>query len=281
LTLKEKYGISTGRMNLLTVIMLLLSFSSFAQENFPLGSRPAALANAYVMESDLWSVFHNQAGLGSYNHFAIGFHNENKFLLKESSLHALALTLPVKPGTIGFSYSYFGFEKYNESKIGLGFGKTFGEKFSAGVQLNFHRIFQPTEYGNRNSLSIEGGIQYKPVNSVTLGLHIFNPTGTKISAYERDTIPTILRAGLSYKPYEKLWLGLETEKTLDSELKVKAGVEYRLLESLFLRTGIVTNPIRSSFGLGYQISKISADIAFTRDETLGFLPHFTFRFQFR
>ena len=279
--LKDKYGISTGKIILLTVFPVFLSFSSYAQEIFPLGSRPAALANTYVMESDLWSVYHNQAGLGSYNHLSIGFHHENKFLVKQFSLHALALTLPVKPGTIGFSYSYFGYEKYNESKIGLGFGKTFGETFSAGVQVNFHRIFQLTEYGNRNSLSVEGGIQYKPVESVALGIHIFNPTRAKISPYDRDTIPTILRAGLSYKPYEKLWLGMETEKILDKELKVKAGVEYRLLENIFLRTGIVTNPVKSTFGFGYQSPKISADIAFTRTEILGFTPHFTFRFTFR
>jgi hypothetical protein len=281
LTFKKKYWNSTGRFVLLPAFLISFTLSVYSQFNFPLGSRPAALANTYVMESDLWSVSHNQAGLGFYDHFAIGFHHENKFLVKEQSLHAVALAIPVKPGTFGLSYSYFGYEMYNESKIGLGFGKTLGEKFSAGVQLNYHRIFIQGDFGNRNSLSVEGGIQYRPVKSIAIGIHLFNPTKAKISPNDQDTIPTILRAGFSYKPYEKLWLGLETEKTLDKDLRVKAGVEYRLFESLFLRTGIVTNPVQNTFGLGYEIAKVSADIAFTHHEILGFTPHFTIRFKFR
>ena len=106
-------------------------------------------------------------------------------------------------------------------------------------------------------------------------------TKAKISPYDQDTIPTILRTGLSYKPWEKLWLGLETEKTLDKELRIKAGLEYRVIESLFLRTGIITNPVQNTFGIGYEIAWASADIAFTHHEILGFTPHFTFQFKFR
>ncbi len=74
---------------------------------------------------------------------------------------------------------------------------------------------------------------------------------------------------------------METEKSLDQELQVKAGVEYRVIESLFLRTGIITNPVKNTFGIGYEIAWASADIAFTRTEILGFTPHFTFQFKFR
>ena len=279
--LKGKYFKISGKLIIVPAFFLFFPVLTFSQYNFPLGSRAAALANAYVTESDIWSVYHNQAGLGSYNHFAIGFHHENKFLVKEQSLHAIALTVPVKPGTIGLSYSYFGFDQYNESKIGLGFGKTFGEKFSAGVQLNLHRIFTLGDYGDRNSLSVEGGIQYQPVKSVKIGIHVFNPTKSKISPYDQDTIPTILRAGINYKPQEKLWLSLETEKTLNQELRIKGGVEYNFIKSLFLRTGIVTNPVQNTFGIGYEIDWVSADIAFTHHEILGFTPHFSFQFKFR
>ena len=275
---KRKYIRLSGSI-IFRLLLILLPYSAYSQDNFPVGSKPAALANAYVMESDLWSVFHNQAGLGSYKNLSIGFHHENKFIVNEYSLHALAFTVPVKPGTFGLSYSYFGFDEYNESKIGLGFGKTFGPSFSAGVQLNMHRIFILGDYGNRNSLSVEGGIQYKPAENVSLGIHVFNPTRSKISPYDQDTIPTIFRAGISYTPYKKLWLGLETQKTFDRELQIKAGVQYQVIQSLYLRTGIVTNPVQNTFGVGYEIDWASADIAFTHHQILGFTPHFTFQFK--
>ncbi|HYW95048.1 MAG TPA: hypothetical protein VE870_05635, partial [Bacteroidales bacterium] len=154
-----------GRWLILPVVFLLCSGHLSGQSqinNFAIGSRPAAMANAYVMESDIWSVYHNQAGLGFYPHFAVGFHHENKFVLKEFALHALGITLPTKQGTFGLSYRYYGYSKYNESKIGLGFGRQFGNGFAAGVQLNLHHVYQESEFGNRNALTVEGGIQYKP-----------------------------------------------------------------------------------------------------------------------
>ena len=253
----------------------------FAQENYPVGSRAAGLANAVVMESDIWSVNHNQAGLGDYHHFSLGFHHENKYIVDEFSLHSIALTVPVNPGTIGLNYTYFGYPQYNESKFGLGFGKSFGDKFSAGVQLNLHYVYIAGEYDNRKALTVEGGIQYKPIESVRIGVHIFNPTRSKLAPSYLDTLNTTVRAGISYSPVKKLWLAIETDKSLNYHLRLKSGIEYEILHGLSLRTGIVTHPVQNTFGLGFKIKKVNADLAFTHNEILGFTPHFSMEFYFR
>ena len=72
-----------------------------ANDNYPLGSRAAAMSNISVMLSDVWSVFHNQAGLAGLEHIVIGFHHENKFIVPQYGLQALAIGIPVRPGTIG------------------------------------------------------------------------------------------------------------------------------------------------------------------------------------
>ena len=264
-------------------ITLLLSISiSFGQsDNWPIGSRPAAMANAYVTESDLWSVQHNQAGLGFYPHLSLGFHHENKFVLPQFSMHALALSLPVKPGTIGVSYTYYGYKLYNESKLGLGFGKKFGETFAAGVQINLHHNYLENEYGGRNALSFEGGIQYKPLDNLTLGAHIFNPTRSTISANNRDTIPTVFQTGIGLKATDRIFMAAEVEKRLDKTTDFKVGMEYMLYESLFLRAGVSSSPVKATFGLGYKINKIIADVAFTHHQILGFTPHFSLQIGFR
>lgn len=232
------------------------------------------------MESGVWSVQHNQAGLGFYPHFSVGFHHENKFVTPENNLHAVALTYPVNAGTFGLSYSYYGYSAYNESKIGLAFGKQFGNGFSAGIQLNYHYTFLLNEFGNRSTLSFEGGIQYKAGDHVILGAHLFNPTRARIS-YLQDTIPTVFRTGLSVTPLETVKLLIQVEKRLDKPLRLQSGLEYQLLESLFLRGGIMTNPFISTFGLGYEMYRISADIAFSKHPILGFTPHFSFQVQIR
>ncbi|MCF8380534.1 MAG: hypothetical protein K9H49_13215 [Bacteroidales bacterium] len=246
-------------------------------DNFPTGSRAASMGNAYVGESDVWSTHHNQAGLGFFPHFAIGFHHENKFLVEEYPMHAMALTLPVKPGTFGFSYTYFGNKLYNESKLGLGFGKQFGSRLAAGVQLNYHHNYIMGEYERRDALSVEGGIQYKPDEKLTIGVQLSNPTRAIISPFEQDTIPTYFNIGFDLKPFDKFILAIQLKKKLDHELRLLGGMEYELLENLYIRTGIMTNPVQSTFGLGYKLGKLSADIAFTHHQILGFTPHFSFQ----
>ncbi len=275
----------TGNRLLFPVIFLFLIgvFKSQAQAqiiNFPAGSRAAALANAYVMESDVWSVYHNQAGLGFYPHFAIGFHHENKFVVKEYALHALAVTLPAKPGTFGLSYRYFGYSKYNESKIGLGFGRQFGNGLAAGIQMNLHHSYLESEYGNRNALTVEGGVQYKPADNLVVGAHFFNPTRSKMSPYDRDTIETTFSLGAGFRPFQPLFMCFETEKTLDREVSFRGGMEYEVYENLFLRAGLSTAPFQSTFGLGYIVGKVSVDVAFTHQEILGFTPHFSVQIRF-
>ena len=280
---------SSFRNNFLLPALLLciLSPFSFAQVNFPIGSRAAALANAVVMDSGLWAVSHNQAGLGDYHCLSIGFHNENKYVIPEAALHALVLSVPLKQGTFGFSYSYFGYTLYNESKFGAGFGRRFGEKFSAGIQLNYHYIYISSlypnagDYENQHALTVEGGIQYKPIRAIRIGVHVFNPSRSRLSPSSKDTLMTTVRAGLSYCPFKKLWMAIETEKSLNHNLQIKTGIEYEIYEGLFLRTGIITHPVQNTFGLGFNISRIKADVAFSHDPVLGFTPHLSFEIRLR
>ena len=58
-------------------------------------------------------------------------------------------------------------------------------------------------------------------------------------------------------------------------------MEYMILENIFMRAGISTEPIQYySFGLGFNQKSIKADIAFTQHNKLGFTPHISFCYVF-
>ncbi|UCG27547.1 MAG: hypothetical protein JSV24_11330 [Bacteroidales bacterium] len=251
-----------------------------ANDNYPLGSRSAGMRNATVMLPDFWSVSHNQAGLGWIRNIGIGFHHENKFIVPEYGLQSLAVVIPTKPGTLGFNYSYFGYSKYHESKVGLSFGRAFGNSVAAGIQMNYMSTFITEEYGSQGNLTVEGGIIAKPFDFLYIGAHVFNPTRTKISSYDEEPVPTIFRVGLGVQLLEKVFIGLETEKELDHKPINKAGIEFEPLTNLFLRAGISTNPTQTSFGMGYEFKGFRADIAFTVHQQLGLTPHFTLMYSF-
>nr|MDQ3049071.1 hypothetical protein [Bacteroidota bacterium] len=150
-------------------------------ENFPIGSRSASMGNASVSLSDVWSSHHNQAGLGFMRDASAGVYYENRFLLKELGVKGLAIAVPVKVGTFGLAVSNFGYSAYSENKYSLSFAKAFGEKFSAGIALNYHTVKIAEGYGSNGTFAAEVGLQSKPLKGLTIGAHVFNPTRAKIA----------------------------------------------------------------------------------------------------
>ena len=95
-------------------IILLLPAGIFAvNDNYPSGARASALSGAGVALTGLWSSYHNQAGLAHVEKLMIGFHYENRYVVDEYGLHALALAVPVNWGTLGMNAVFFGYSKYN------------------------------------------------------------------------------------------------------------------------------------------------------------------------
>ena len=120
-------------MKRISIVIFLLAFfgkySARSAENYLPGSRFAAMANATVMIPDIWSVSHNQAGLAYLQKINISIDYENRFIVPEFGLKAVAVSIPTKPGSFGFSFIYFGYSKYHETKTGLAYSKLFGNKF--------------------------------------------------------------------------------------------------------------------------------------------------------
>ncbi|TVQ90189.1 MAG: hypothetical protein EA393_06355, partial [Bacteroidetes bacterium] len=110
--------------HLLLLTFLLVStinFSHAANDNYPFGGRAAGMGNAAVTLYDFWAISHNQAGLAKMQNIAAGVYFENRFLIEELNFGAGAVVYPTPSGVLGFNFTYFGFELYNESKLGLAY----------------------------------------------------------------------------------------------------------------------------------------------------------------
>ena len=272
----------TRRCNAIIAFYIFLPcLISSASDNYPAGSRAAALGGAGVMSSDLWSGYHNQAGLGFYSHLSAGAHHENMFLVPEFGLSSLALCIPTGTGTFSINYSYFGYSAYNESKAGLGFGKALNEIISAGIQFDYLHTYIADETGNHRAFALEAGILAKPARNLTIGFHVFNPTHSKyIKRPDNEHIPMIFTLGAGYSYREFLFVCFETEKNLErGPVLYKGGIEYRIIPSLYARAGVnVGEFISHSFGLGIVFKKIRGDLAFSRHHVLGYTPHISLQY---
>jgi hypothetical protein len=266
----------------LTYLLLFMAVSAHAvNDNYPCGARASALSNAGVVLKDLWSNYHNQAGLTGVDKLTLGFHYENKYVVSQYGLHSLALAIPTRTGTIGASVTFFGYSKYNESKISLAFGKAFGDKFSAGIQLDLLNIYQAEDYGNSTTLAVEGGVLAEPIKGLLIGAHVYNPTRSHYHTFEPEKVPTIFQVGLGYYFTEKLFIVVETEKDIEQRPVFQGGVEYHIIKSIYARFGVSTSEMSGySFGVGFVHKGIKADMAFSQHQILGYTPHVSFSYSF-
>lgn len=269
------------------IIFILLIFaispSNASNDNYPAGARAAAMGNVSVMYPDFWSIWHNQAGLGFYPHLSLGIHHENRFVVPEFGLSCIGFTLPTSTGTFGLSWSYFGYSRYHENKIGLALGKAFHERFAVGLQIDYLNTYIDEELGSSGTVAIEAGIMAEPLENLLIGFHVFNPTASNLPKMKQERIPVIMRLGLGYRFGNRLFLGAETEKDLDVARAIyKAGMEYRLIEYIYVRIGLgVQEYVQHSFGLGFHMRSFQADLAFSFQQIVGYTPYLSFRYVFR
>lgn len=249
-------------------------------EDFPVGARSSAMGNASVSLIDVWSSHHNQAGLGFVRDLSAGVYYENRFLIKEIGIKGGVVALPIKAGTFGLCISSFGYTQYSENKYSLSFAKAFGEKFSAAIAMDYLTTQITEGYGNKGVLAAEAGIIAKPIKNLAIGAHIFNPTRSKISKYDDERLPTIIRLGADYSFSEKVTLAVEAQKDIKYKAEFKAGLEYHAVKELYLRIGVSTNPTLSSFGFGLNLKNLKIDVSANYHQALGISPQLGLSYTF-
>lgn len=262
---------------LIVPLFIFFSFYSIAQNNST-DARSKGVANASVAFTGINSILNNQAGLAKLEHLSIVLSAEQRFILNDLNNFGAGFAMPTNSGTFGVSVHYFGFEDFNQSKIGLAYARKLMDKLSVGIQFDMLST-RISEYGNRNLFTFEIGVQSELIENLLLGFHLYNPV--KLEIIEDEFVPTIIRAGATYTASKKLKLHTELEKDFDFPFIFKGGIEYELVDDFWLRVGVNTNPTAMSFGLGYQMKNgLRLDLASNYHQELGFTPSVGISFDF-
>ncbi|MFK7981019.1 MAG: hypothetical protein AB8G86_13620 [Saprospiraceae bacterium] len=261
---------------LILPIFLFTASVSFGQNAFatPAGARGIGMGNANLTLKDVYSGFNNPAGLAYLNGFEGAAFVENRFLLQELQMAAISLAQPTNSGTIGMTLQYFGFEDYNEQKVGLNYSRKLFDKLSIGAQFDFLNT-RVKEYGNASAITFGIGLQYEILDKLTAGIHVFNPIRATIGT---QNLPSIIQIGITYQVADYLTISGAIEKDTTLPYNVKFGLEYQVADKIQLRAGMNSNPNRLSFGVGYLVNQLQLNVAATYHDILGFSPAVGFRF---
>ncbi|PRY13670.1 hypothetical protein CLV24_10540 [Pontibacter ummariensis] len=264
----------------LFVFTSIVSHQAQAQQLYSTGARAAALGGAAVALPDLWALQNNVAGIAGLEQPQAGAYVENRFGIQAFTTVALQAVLPTEGyGSYGLSVSRFGDELYSQQHIGLGVAHRLGQ-FSLGVKADVWQVAVKS-YGSEKGVALSVGGQGEIVPNLYVGAYAFNLNQAKLSAFEDERLPTVMKAGLAYRPAPKLLLIAETEKDIDYDASFKAGIEYQVLkDKLALRTGFNTLINKLTFGAGFQARQLNVAYAFGSTTLLGFSHHLSVAYQF-
>ena len=193
-------------MTIKPVFLFAVIFFSASQSQAQIIRRPVAAPyiglGAYSLNHvDVFSFTSNQAALAQLKNSAAGVYAERRFLLSELNNYTAAIGFPTSSGNFGLKTSYFGSVDYNETQIGLAYGRKMGSKVDIGVQFNYNGI-RIAGYGNASAVSFEIGTILHLTEKLHAGIHVNNPVGGKFGKDKLEKFPSVYTIGLGYDASE-------------------------------------------------------------------------------
>lgn len=259
----------------LTLLFIVVFFYGFLLQAQTL-RRPVAATytgfGAYSLNHvDVFSFTANQASLAQLKNASVGVYGERRFLLTELNNYTAVAALPTHSGNFGLKAGYSGFSDYNETQIGLAYGRKLGSKVDIGAQFNYNGI-RINSYGNASAISFEMGTVLHVTDKLHAGVHVNNPVGGKFGKDQQEKLSSVYTVGLGYDASEKFFISAEIEKEEDRPVNVNAGFQYKFIPQLLVRAGISSATSSAWLGVGLTIKSLRLDITTSYHPQLGITP---------
>jgi hypothetical protein len=248
--------------------LIICYLSSYSQTK--VGAPNEAIGNATSTTSNLWSAWHNPAGISSHQQLSLGISYRTVQGLEGFNTASLAVALPAKIGAFGVGVSRFGDQLYNEQQVSLSYGSKFGIT-DLGIRLAYHQ-YHFEGFGNKGLPIISFGGITTITSEFFIGAFIENINQAKISDFQDERIPTIMQVGISYHPLESIALNVDIQKDVEFEATVLVGVSYAIIDNLTINTGFNTTPAKQFFGLDLKANNIKGKLSYAvaNQRALGF-----------
>lgn len=270
----------TRKFTLLSGIILFNVLLSQAQVlRRPLAATYTGMGAYSINHVDVFSFTANQASLAQLKNSAAGVYGERRFLLSELNNYTATIGLTTNSGNFGVKANYSGFSDYNETQLGLAYGRKMGNKVDIGAQINYQSI-RINSYGNASAVSFELGTILHLTDKLHAGLHATNPVGGKFGKDQQEKLSSVYSFGIGYEASDKFLVSAEIQKEEDQPVNVNAGVQYKFIPQLLVRAGMSSATSAAWLGLGLTIKSFRLDVTTSYHPQLGITPGVLMLFNF-
>ncbi|MBI5856536.1 MAG: hypothetical protein HZB42_02700 [Sphingobacteriales bacterium] len=230
--------------------------------------------------ADVFSFTANQASLAQLKNTSAAVYGERRFLLTELNNYTAAVGVKTNSGNFGIKAGYFGFSDYNETQLGLAYGRKLGNKVDVGAQFNYNGIRISSIYGSASTVSFEAGAILHVSEKLHTGIHVNNPVGGKFGKDQQEKLASVYSFGIGYDASEKFFISAEIEKEEDQPVNVNAGMQYKFIPQLLARVGMSSATSTAWVGLGLTIKSFRLDVTTNYHPQLGITPGLLLLFEF-
>jgi hypothetical protein len=267
-----------------TITFITLLLATFAGKSQTLHRPVSAVYNglgAYsIKHADLFSVTANQASLAQLDYGGVALYGERRFMLAELNCYRAVFALPTRSGNFGLNAGYSGFTEFNETQFGLVYARKLGKKLDIGAQFNYNGI-RIGAYGSAAAISFELGTIMHVSERLHAGIHINNPVGGKFGEDQQEKLSSVYTIGIGYEASDKFFISSEIVKEEDQPVNVNAGLQYKFLPQLLVRTGVSTATSTVWMGTGLSWKSFRIDVSASFHQQLGITPGLLVLFNFK
>ncbi|MBN8861030.1 MAG: hypothetical protein J0H29_21745 [Sphingobacteriales bacterium] len=258
--------------NLIMVLLCYATLPSNAQNARQPVVTWYASSGAYSKDfSDAFTVYTNPASLAGTDHFSAGVYGEQRFMLTETGNYAAVIAIPSASGNFALTAEYFGYKAYNETTLGIGYGRKIGEQVYIGARFNYYSVLIQS-YGKASTLNAEAGSLFQLTPQLWSGFSVANLFPGRLGKQTGEKLARVYKAGIGYTLSQLCFFGATVIKEENSVPSAHFSIQYRPIRQLFARAGILTGNHSWYAGLGYLWKNLRMDITASFHDRLGMSP---------
>jgi len=232
-----------------------------------------------------WSAFVNPAGIAKQKNLSLVAGSESLFGQEyfNHSFFGVQFRLPGY-GSFGisvedFSVDYSGNSLSKETSIGLHQGITLSSDRNSTISFGYGIKNYTVDYGStagvtgdgsdgidlgsQSSLGIDIGLLASLADRIRFGAKAFNINSPTLGdANSAVRLPQRAQVGIAFSPYDLVWTTAALTKSTGHDSHFHGGMSYHVLDNIFLRAGVMTNPNRFATGFEVLIKRIRINYAF-------------------
>ena len=260
------------------ILVLLLPLNLFSQSFY--AAPLQGMGNTGLAYANLYAFDHNAAVLPFLQSLEAGIAYQPHFLSNEIRSQALYLAARIPRGGIGLALQNYGIPEVSSiNQISAAYSRSFGPKFASAIAINYHG-FHVKNVISEQSYSLDLGFYYKLVNEFAVGAVWKNISGVNYSDLIDRSIDSRAGLGARYTFSSDVSVASDLLYSRLQGLLYRVGVDYTMGKLVHFRTGLDTNPMILTAGIGIIVKDWRVDLSTTYHRRLGTAPQIALAYAF-